>query len=168
MKYIGETITREPARKADVAHVRKASGSKRRRNRDDSLHRHRQRKVRASEVASGEYQSVYERRSPEQDVESRISEPEEREVEKIDGKEIPEVTPFDSILPKVGRRSKRDDAGQQVEREDSGVDKQRRSTRRRQTEPTERVRRVRRNSYGIDECEAVLTHRYMCTEFSCG
>lgn len=159
MKYIGETITREPARKVDVDHVRKASGSKRRRKSDDPLHRHRQRKVRASEVATGGYQSVYERRSPEQDVESKTSEPEEQEVVKLDRQEGPEVTPSDSILPTVRRRSKRGDEGKEVEREDSGIDKQRRTTRRRQTVPTDRVRHVRRNSYGIDECEAVLSHR---------
>lgn len=148
MKYVGETIVREPAQKADIQHVRKVSGSNRRRK-GDPERKHRERKVSVTEAEIGEYQSVYERRSRKKDVEPRIVEEEDKDTDKVDRSDAQLSTPPEPIQPSMGRRSKTGDA-QRPSRKDGPVDKRRQTPRRRQSEPVEGTHHVRRNSYGID------------------
>lgn len=159
MKYIGETITREPANKADLHHVRKVSATKRRRKGIESERKHRQRKVRATEAESGEYQPVYETRHRERDVEPISVEAEEKETDDIGhGSDVQPTTPPEPSQRPVERRSKTGDA-QRPGGRDGIVKKQRQTSRRRQSEPIERIHHIHRNSPGIDDCQPALIQR---------
>ncbi len=158
MKYVGETITRQPAKKADVQHVRKASGSKRRRKGADPERRHRKRKVRATEAEAGEYQSVYQKRNHEEDVASRRVGVKEKESDNGSRSDVDVEAPAESIPRTMERRSETGNF-RRPSRQDVNVEKQRQPSRRRQSEPTERIQHARRNSYGIDECPSALIHK---------
>jgi hypothetical protein len=158
MKYIGETIRREPARIADVQHVRKVSESKRRRKTTEPERKHRQRKIRVAESEASEYQSVYKRRDSEQDIKPGDAEMVEKETDGVSRSDGQAEEPSDTVRRTEARRSK-PGSGRRPTGQDDTVGKERQTSRRRQSEPTERVRHVRRNSYGIDELQPAPTDR---------
>ena len=105
MKYIGETITREPARKADVEYVRKVSGAKRRRKRTDAEGKPRRRKIRVEEADAGEYQSVYQRHDRQGNVEPRRTNVDGEDTEGLDNSGVQSENPSDPT-PQKTKRSK--------------------------------------------------------------
>lgn len=156
MKYIGETITREAAKREDIKLVRKVSGPSRRRKAVDPEPKHRQRKVRLSEVEPGEYQSVYERRHQEPDIDSGRAESERKPYE-LDDSDAHIQTATQPLRPAVERRSKTGSA-QRPSQRDSTVGKHGQIPRRK-SEPIEPVRRIRCTSSDADGSQPASTQR---------
>ena len=151
MKYVGETITREPAKKADPQHVRKVSGTRRRRKRSDTEGKHHHRKNRVDERDAGGYQSVYQRHIRQQDVESTTVDVEENETEEVNNSDAQSNQASDTTQKGKARCSK-PNTPLPKRRENVDAERSRKSFRRRQSEPIKRINHARRNSYGIDEC----------------
>ena len=144
MRYVGETTTREPAKKADLQHVRKVSGTRRRRRRTDSERKHHHRQNRVDELDTREYESVYDRHDRQRDI----------ELQKVDveGDETDGVDKSDAQSNEVPETSQNKKASHPDRQQDRAVEKQKQTSRRRQSEPVKRMYHSRRNSYGIDEC----------------
>jgi hypothetical protein len=153
MRYVGETITREPANKADLQHVRKVSGTRRRRKRIDPERKHHHRKNRIDEVEDGEYQSVYGRHDRQQDIESKKVDVDEHETDGVSNSDAHSNSneASDPTQNSNAGCSKISTPGPD-RRQDGVVERRRQTSRRRQSEPVKRIHHSRRNSYGIDEC----------------
>ena len=158
MRYVGETITREPVKVQDVRHVHRVSGSKRRRKVVDPGRKHGKRKVRDVEAEAGGYKSVYTSHQREEEVRSRQDDVAESEPDDSDRSDAHSKASSEPIQRSMGRRPKT--SMQRPSEQDAPVEKQRQTYRRRQSEPIERVHHVRRNSYGIDECQTGSTYGY--------
>jgi hypothetical protein len=162
MRYVGETITREPVKAQDVRHVHKVSGSKRRRRVVDPGRKHGKRKVRDVEAEAGAYTSVYTSRQREQEVRSRQDDVVGSEPDDSDRSDAHSKASSEPIKRSMARRPKT--GMQRPSEQDAPVEKQGQTYRRRQSEPIERTHHVRRNSYGIDECQTGSILGYvLCT-----
>jgi hypothetical protein len=150
MKYVGEIITREPAKKADVQHVRKASGSKRRRRATGSERKHRQHRVKVADADAGGYQSVYGRHSPEHNGESQRLDVEGTETDDLGNRDAQVQRPSER-LQRTKRRRAKTGVARGSDGQDVTAEKQRQPARRRKSEPIERIQHVRHNLYGIEE-----------------
>jgi hypothetical protein len=159
MRYVGETITREPVKAQEVRHAHRVSGSKRRRKVIDPGRKHGKRKVRDAEPETGGYTSVYERRLREQEVGSRQDDVGGSEPDDSDRSDAYSKASSEPVQRSTGRRSKT--GLQRPSEQEAPVEKQRQTYRRRQSEPIERTHQVHRNSYGIDECQTGPTHGYV-------
>jgi hypothetical protein len=156
MKYIGETVTREPARKIDIEQVRKASAPKRRRQEADPERKHRHRKARPPEEDGGAYQSVYQTSDDRRASKKKEGIAKETDAVEIEDRSARAEHLSGSARQATTRKSKTRDALGQPE---SVAARERRTPQRRQSEPVRRINNVRRNSYGIDECQPVESQR---------
>jgi IBR domain, a half RING-finger domain len=159
MRYVGETITREAVKVQDVRHVHRVSASKRRRKVVDPARKHGKRKVRHVEPEAGGYKSVYTSRQREQEVRSRQDDGVASEPDDSDRTYAHSKASSEPVQRSVRRRAK---TGTQRpgKQQDAPVEKQGKMSQKRQSEPNERVHHVRRNSYGIDECQTGSIHGY--------
>lgn len=150
MKYVGETVIREPVRKADDRDVNRVSGSKRRRRVTDPESKHRHRKVRFPHSDAAGYQSVYGERRVEKDDDHSEVEPGGEETDDIDQRSASTRTSSEETpLPRIRRSEK---VKTPIPREPHVTHKGKTHTsQRRCSEPIERLQRARRKSYANDE-----------------
>lgn len=157
MKYVGETIIREPATKADIQHVHRTSEPKRRRQVNDRTGKRRQHRTRVAESDTSRYQSVYQRHRLEDDVEPRRID-EEDDTDEGDQNGADAKGPSEPTQRTKRRRSKTGGHAQGTSEQSVPVEKRRHTSRRRQSEPIDRTRVVRGNSYD-NECQPVSRER---------
>lgn len=153
MRYIGETITRQPVRRSDIEHTRRVSGARRRRKRSDGEAKPHRRKKRVDKADGGEYQSVYEGHDLQGSRGLKGTDVNLEEAESVDDSDAQSNSPSDMTPPKA-ERSKNTSPGHRA----NVVIRTNTSTRR-QSEPIKRIHQVRRNSYGIDECPSISMPR---------